>query len=393
MIYKNRLIELPKSSSYFLRGVRGCGKTLLLKKRYPEAFYIDLLDQSLYHSYLSDLSLFYKQVRNFKPLATNRWIIVDEIQKMPILLNEVHRLIEEEAFSPTPRRFILTGSSYRKLRTERNVNLLAGRAGLIKLHPFLPEELEADFDLNRALRYGLLPIIWSSTDPEFSLKEYVHSYIKEEIKTEALVRNLPGFVRFLENAGIYHGQLINMNTLAKDCQVRRYVVEDFFSILEDTMLGFFLSSYQTNLRKRERKQKKFYLIDPGLTRTIKNNFGPVSAEEKGTLLEGLVAQILRAYKDYYSLYDDMFYWSPAEAKQTEVDFLLKKDTQFVAIEVKAKNQVSSIDYKGLKAIRDLKGITKCIVVYLGEHVGETQEGINIWPFDFFCKALHEKNIF
>ena len=417
MIYKNRLIELPPHSSYFLWGVRGCGKTLLLRKRFPKALYINLLDKALYHNYLSDMSSFYRQVSNFKEHPSiesinrhitskqraiiDQWIIVDEIQKMPDLLNEVHRLIEDQVLrlideknpSFTARRFILTGSSVRRLRTERNVNLLAGRAGVIYLHPFVPAELGGDFDLNRALRYGLLPVIWSSTDPELSLKGYVQQYLSEEIKSEAIVKDLPGFVRFLETAGVYHGKLINMNTIAKDSQIKRNIVQDFFSILEDTMLGFFLPSYQTNLRKREKKHKKFYFIDPGLARAVKNNFGPVSVEEKGTLLEGLVAQILRAYKDYYSLYDDMFYWSPAEANKTEVDFLLKKGNKFVAIEVKAKKQVFSNDYKGLKAIKDLKGITKRIVVYLGNHVDRTQDGIDIWSFDFFCKALHEKHIF
>ncbi len=402
MIYKNRLLKLPPQSSYFLWGVRGCGKTLLLKHRLSKALYIDLLDESLYHSYLSNMSLFYQQVSAFKK---NQWIIVDEIQKMPDLLNEVHRLIEDQVFSlinkhtpsSTVRRFVLTGSSVRRLRTQRNVNLLAGRAGVIYLHPFVPAELGDDFDLNRTLRYGLLPVIWSSTDPELSLKGYVQQYLSEEIKSEAIVRDLHGFTRFLETAGVYHGKLINMNTIAKDSQIKRNIVQDFFSILEDTMLGFFLSPYQTNLRKREKKHKKFYFIDPGLARAVKNNFGPVSVEEKGSLFEGLVGQILRAYKDYYSLdggiFDHIFYWSPAEATKTEVDFLLKKGNKFVAIEVKAKKQVFSNDYKGLKAIKDLKGMTKRIVVHLGSHVGKTQEGIDIWSFDFFCEALHKKRIF
>lgn len=381
MIYKNRIINIPENKNIFLFGIRGSGKTALLKRRFPEALYIDLLDESRYQSYLSKIGLFYETVNIFK---NDGLVIVDEIQKMPQLLNEVHRLIES-----SNRRFILTGSSAYKIKA-RGVNLLGGRAGKQFLHPFIPEELGEDFNLDQALRYGLLPIVWSSTDKGDKLKDYAETYFKEEIKAEALVRNLPSFARFLEIAGLYHGQIVNMSAIARETHIPRYSVRDFFSILEDTMLGFFLPAYHSKLRLRQQKKNKFYLIDPGLVRVFKKNFGPVSFEEKGFLFEGLVAQILRAYGDYYNLYESMYYWSALEVKNTEVDFLLKRQKgDLIAIEVKAKNQISSRDYRGLKAISELPDVKKRIVVYLGEIPRKTEEGIEIWPFDFFCKNLKE----
>ena len=384
MIYKNRIIKIPENKTIFLFGVRGSGKTFLLNRLFPPSSYlhINLLDESLYQSYISNVGLFYETISASS--KDDDLVIVDEIQRMPQLLNEVHRFIES-----SNRRFILTGSSARKIKA-RGVNLLGGRAGNKLLHPFTPKELGEDFNLDRSLRYGLLPIVWSSSDRGDKLKDYVETYLKEEIKAEALVRNLPAFVRFLEVASLCHGQTVNTNNIARDAQISRHSVRNFFSILEDTMIGFFLPAYEEQkLRIKQKKSNKFYLIDPGLARAFKKNFGPVSIEEKGFLFEGLIAQILRAYGDYYNLYESIYYWSPLEAKKTEVDFLLKRGKGLIAIEVKAKTQVSSQDYKGLKVIGKLPAIKKRIVVYLGKAIRKTEEGIEIWPFDFFCKNLEE----
>ena len=382
MIYKNRVINIPENKNIFLFGVRGSGKTALLKRLFPSALYIDLLNESLYRNYLTNIGLFYETVNIFK---NDGLVIVDEIQKIPHLLNEVHRLIES-----SNRRFILTGSSACKIKA-KGVNLLGGRAGKRFLYPFIPEELGEDFNLDQALRYGLLPIVWSSTDKRDTLQDYAETYFTEEIKAEAIVRNLPSFARFLEIAGLYHGQIVNMSAIAREVHIPRYSVRDFFAILEDTMLGFFLPAYhRSKLKLKQQKKSKFYLIDPGLVRVFKKNFGPISVEEKGFLFEGLVVQILRAYKDYFNLYESIYYWSALEVKNTEVDFLLRRqDGDLIAIEVKAKNQVSSKDYRGLKAISKLSDVKRRIIVYLGEIPRKTEEGIEIWPFDFFCKNLKE----
>jgi len=325
--------------------------------------------------------LFYETVNAFR---SDGLVIVDEIQKLPQLLNEVHRLIES-----SNRRFILTGSSARKLKAKEGVNLLGGRAGKKLLHPFTPEELGEDFDLKEALRYGLLPIIWSSTDRSHQLKAYTETYLTEEIKAEALTRNIPAFARFLEVAALCHGQVVNRSAVARDSGNKAHDMRNFFSILEDTMLGFFLPAYQARLRIKEKKGSKFYFIDPGITRALKKNFGPVSVEEKGFLFEGLIAQLLRAYKDYHNICEEIYYWSSAEAKQTEVDFLLKRGKELIAIEVKAKTDVSSRDYRGLKVIKELPNVKRRIVVYMGKFIRKTEQGIEIWPFDFFCKNLKE----
>ena len=379
-MYKIRTIKIPENKSIFLFGVRGSGKTSLLQKQFPDALYINLLDESIYQSYLTKVGRFYERVNVFK---NDGVVIVDEIQRMPNLLNEVHRLIES-----SDRRFILTGSSFRKIKAQ-GVNLLGGRAGKKTLHPFTPEELGKDFNLDQALSYGLIPIIWSSSrGKNDELKDYAEFYLKEEIKAEALVRNLPSFARFLEVTGLYHGQVINMSNIARESEISRSDVREFFSILEDTMLGFFLPAYTPKLRLREQKSSKFYLVDPGITRAFKKNFGPISSEEKGSLFEGLIAQLLRAYGDYYDLYESIYYWSPLEVK-TEVDFILKREKELIAIEVKAKEQVSSQDYKGLKAIKELPAVKRRIVVYLGKYPRKTEDNIEIWPFDFFCKNLQE----
>ena len=377
---KNRIINITENETNFLFGVRGSGKTSLLKQLFPSALYIDLLDTSLYQKYLSNIGQFYETVSAFR---NDGLVIVDEIQRMPQLLNEVHRLIES-----SNRRFILTGSSASKIKAG-GVNLLGGRAGTKYLHPFIPEELGDDFDLNQALRYGLLPIVWSSDNKNNKLRNYTETYLTEEIKAEARIRNLPAFARFLEVAALYHGQVVNMSAVARDSENKVHHIRNFFSILEDTMLGFFLPAYQAKLRVKERKSNKFYLIDPGLARSLKKNFGSVSAEEKGFLFEGLIAQILRAYRDYQGFYEDIYYWSSSEAQKTEVDFLLKRRKELIAIEVKAKTQVSSQDYKGLKAISELPAVKRRIVVYLGKTIRKTENGIEIWPFDFFCKNLKE----
>ena len=178
MIFKNRIIQLSAKKNLFLFGIRGSGKTQLLKRLFPSALYIDLLDKSLYQSFLSNIGLFYEKVNVFKE---DGLVIADEIQRMPELLDEVHRLIES-----SHRRFILTGSSARKINA-RNVNLLGGRAGKSRLHPFVPEELGEDFHLDEALRYGLIPIVWSDPDRGDKLKDYIETYLEEEIRAEALV--------------------------------------------------------------------------------------------------------------------------------------------------------------------------------------------------------------
>lgn len=367
----------PPNSSYFLLGARGSGKSTFLSQTYPNAKTINLLSEKLYQSYLAQPDIFYQELCILEPSST---VVVDEIQRLPNLLNEVHRLIEEKKL-----RFVLSGSSARKLRRE-GVNLLAGRALMRSLHPLTPNELASDFHLEKVLEIGSLPLIWSSVSPAETLKSYIQTYLKEEIQAEAIVRNLSGFARFLPIAALFHGQRINTSSLARDAEVPRSTVEGFFSILEDTLMGFRLPAFETRLRVREKKRAKFYFIDPGIARALKKNYGALSTEERGHLFEGWVAELLRTYKDYHELFDEMFYWSPAEANKTEVDFVLQRGQKFLALECKSSTHVSATDLKGLKAIKDLKGLEKRVLLYTGNTKRET-DGILILPINDFLAKL------
>jgi len=370
----------PPAKSFFLFGPRGTGKTTLVRELWPEAARVDLLDEALYQSYLANIGLFHDELVR---LPRGARVVVDEIQRLPQLLNEVHRLVEERRLC-----FVLLGSSARKLR-QAGVNLLAGRALQRQLHPFVPAELGADFDLRQTLEVGTLPIVWDSDEQQETLRAYVQTYLKEEIQAEALVRNLPGFVRFMPVAALFHGQVVNTASIARDAEVARTTVEGFFSILEETLLGFWLPAFETKLRVRERKKPKFYFVDPGLVRAIKHQTGTVSPEERGHLFEGWLVQLLRAHNDYHGLYDEAAYWAPAEARQVEVDLVLSRGRERIAIEIKGKPTLAGRDLAGLKAIADLPGLKRRIAVYTGPRQ-QQRDGIEVWPVATLLEQLERR---
>lgn len=378
----SRLLQPPKSS-FFLFGPRGCGKSTWLKESFKGIRQISLLDESLYQTYLADPSEFYKTARTTKK---GEWLVVDEIQRLPQLLNEVHRLIEDNKI-----KFALTGSSARKLRRS-GVNLLAGRAVRRNMYPLTPMEMGKDFDLNEALRFGTLPLILKSEDPKDSLVSYVQMYLKEEIQAEALVKNLAGFSRFLPIAALFHGQALNISNVARDAEVKRPTVQGFFEILEDTLLAKKLPAYEGKLRVREKSVAKFYWIDSGIVRAARKDLGPPGAEEIGPLLEGFVFMLLNFQKDTATEIDDLFYWAPAETKSTEVDFLVQKGKEFIAIEVKATRRLRPEHFKGLNAITGLKGLKRKILVYLGTEKMRIDENIEVLTFDAFIEELANKKI-
>ncbi len=371
-------IYKPPGRSFFLFGPRGVGKSTWARWTFPEARRIDLLDESLYQSYLVDPEAFAAELRTLSPGA---WLVVDEIQRIPGLLNQVHRFIEEKRL-----RFVMLGSSARRLKTA-GTNLLAGRALKNTMFPLLPEELGPDFNLERVLTFGSLPVIVQAESKEDTLRAYVELYLKEEIRAEALVRNLGGFSRFLPIAALFHAQVINTAALARDAGVARTTVNGYLDILEDTLLAFRVPAFEARLRVRERKHPKLYWIDPGLVRAVKKHTGRLGIEEKGPLLEGWVATLLRAYGEIRGILDEMYYWAPAEARQTEVDFVLKRGGEYVAIEVKSGARVSNRDVSGLRAIKDLSGLARRILIYSGPREMKTEDGIEIWPAGSFAQML------
>ncbi|PWU18829.1 MAG: hypothetical protein C5B49_06590 [Bdellovibrio sp.] len=372
-----RAIRLP-SQSFFLFGARGTGKTTLLKDKFHEAHFIDLLNEQKYQSYLADIDLFRREVEA-RPLRQK--IVVDEVQRIPALLNFVHDLIERQK-----RQFILTGSSARKLRS-RGVNLLAGRALERHLYPLLPSEMSGDFDLSRALSIGTLPIVVSSPSPQETLEAYTLTYLKEEIKAEAIVKNLAGFARFLPVAALFHGQVINISNVASESGVSRTTVQGFLEILVDTLVGSFLPAYVSRPKIREVRHPKFYLFDPGVVRAIKKQSGPVDDDEKGFLFEGFVYHCLRAYGEYGKLFDDLNFWSPLDVKSLEVDFIARRNRELFAIEAKAKKRIKSDDLKGLKAATQLKGMKSKVIVYLGDERQSLGDGMLALPFREFVDRL------
>ncbi|MGH8522232.1 MAG: ATP-binding protein [Gammaproteobacteria bacterium] len=372
----SRIVSRP-DQSFFLLGPRGTGKSTWLRTTFPDAHRFDLLAEDTYQRLLANPGLFAAEVRGVEP---DRWVIVDEVQRLPGLLNEVHRFIEERRLN-----FVLCGSSARKLK-QRGVNLLAGRALRRFMHAFVPEELGERFDLDDALRYGLLPIVWASPAKEDTLSAYAQLYLKEEIQGEALVRNLPGFARFLPLCALFHAQTINATNIAREAGVARTTVAGYLEILEETLLCFRLPAFEAKLRVRERKLPKWYWCDPGMVRAMKRMSGRVTPEERGALFEGLVAQLIRAYRDYRNICDEMFYWAPS-GSGTEVDFLLVRGSGLVGIEIKSGATFAEQWCRGLRAVAGMKGLRRRLLVYPKGPVLRTEEGIEVMPFERFARLL------
>jgi predicted AAA+ superfamily ATPase len=302
------------------------------------------------------------------------------------LLNEVHRAIESHR-----RRFVLLGSSARRLKTA-TTNLLAGRAVMRTMHPLVPAELGRDFNLERVLRFGSIPVVWQAAEPGAALDAYVQLYVKEEIRAEALVRNLPGFLRFLPRAALFHGQVINVAGLARDAATARTTVEGYLDILQDTLLATLLPAFEPRLRVRERRHPKLYWVDPGLVRAAKHQLGPLVIEERGPLLEGWVLTVLRAHNERRELFEEIAYWAPVQARQTEVDFLLRRGRDYLALEVKSQSRFSSSQLSGLRAIGGLGRLVRRILLYLGDQRLRTEDGIEVWPLAAFLNATASNSL-
>ncbi len=376
-----RRLTLP-SQSFFLFGPRGSGKTTWLRATLPDAHVVDLLSEERYQRLLADPGRLADELRAVDP---QRWVVLDEVQRLPSLLNEVHRFQEERRL-----RFVLCGSSARKLK-QAGVNLLAGRALRRAMHPFVPAELGDDFDLESALTHGLLPLVWDAPDRDETLVAYAQMYLKEEIQAEALVRNLPGFARFLPIAALHHGQTINVSNIAREAGVARTTVVGYLAILEETLLCFRVPGFEPKLRIRERSHPKWYWCDPGLVRSMRRTRGTLAPEERGALFEGLVAQLLRAHRDYDGFCDEIAYWS-AERRATEVDFILTRGDEHLAVEVKSGRAFTESWCRGLRAIAALPGLSRRIIVYPEGPALRTEDGIEVMPFGEFAGLLTQRSL-
>ena len=382
MLY-TRLAKIP-DRSFFLLGMRGVGKSTWARRSLPDAPCVDLLDEALLIDLLADPSMFRHLLSEVLP---GGWVVVDEVQRMPALLNEVHRMIESRGV-----RFALLGSSARKLKTA-GTNLLAGRALRKAMYPLTPAEMGADFDIEDALRHGTIPVVCTASPEERRdvLNSYVQLYLREEIRAEAAVRNLSGFVRFLPVAAVMHAQTVNAAAIARDAGVARSTVNGYLEILEDTLLAVRLPAFEAKLRVRQRRRPKLYWVDPGLVRAVKRQLGPVVVEERGALLEGWVLGLLRAHNEHQRVYDDIAYWAAA-GSATEVDFILTRDHDHLAIEVKASQRYNTTMLKGLRAVADLPGLARRVLTHRGRRTFKTEDGIDVWPLEKLHQSLSDDRL-
>ncbi|MCL5771739.1 MAG: AAA family ATPase [Actinobacteria bacterium] len=370
-----RIIKPPENKSFFLFGPRGTGKTTWVKENFPNAAYIDLLESRIFIDLLADP----QRLENFIPGNFKDWIIIDEVQKIPELLNEVHRLIEKYKY-----KFILTGSSARKLR-RKGQNLLAGRALNYSMHPLTTIELGKDFNLMHSLMYGNLPSAYVESNPQAYLESYIRTYLQEEIQQEGLTRNLGVFSRFLEAASFSQGSVLNISEVARECSIERKVVENYFIILEDLLLAYRIPVFSKRAKRRLIAHPKFYFFDIGVYRIIRP-VGPLDSPEEvgGVSCESLFFQELMAINDYLDLGYKIYYWRTSN--EIEVDFVLYGKRGLKAFEVKRKGKITSKDLRGLKAFLNDYPSAKAYFIYGGER--QMHEGsIDIFPLEYTIKNL------
>ncbi|MFH1453592.1 MAG: AAA family ATPase [Armatimonadota bacterium] len=351
-----RFFKLPHDS-FFLLGPRGTGKSTWLRHVCPEGIWIDLLEPETFRSYsarperLTEIAATY---------TDKRTIIIDEIQKIPELLSVVHLLIERK----TKIRFILTGSSSRKIK-KTGTDLLAGRAVKKTLHPFMAAEMGQKFNLNKALKYGLLPLVVSAADPISVLRTYAALYVQEEVKMEGLVRNIGNFSRFLEAISFSHASLLNVTNVSRECQVERKTVEGYISILEDLLLSFYLPIFTKRAKRSLVAHSKFYYFDAGIFRSLRPS-GPLDRPQEidGCALEGLVAQHLMAWNSYRNEKNKIYFWRTAAG--TEVDFVVYGEEVFWAIEVKNTANINPKDLRALKTFKEDYPESSAYLIYRGK---------------------------
>jgi predicted AAA+ superfamily ATPase len=372
----SRLLKIPvdNNKSFFLFGPRGAGKTTWIKSIFSEALYFDLLEFDLYNDLLARPG----RLENLIPPGFQNWIILDEIQRIPQLLNEVHRLIETFHY-----KFILTGSSARTLR-KKGVNLLAGRALTYKMYPLTAVELGDSFCLKKSLAWGHLPSIPSEKNPNLFLKAYVQTYLREEVLQEGLTRNLGSFSRFLETASFSQGSVLNISEIARESGIERMRVTNYFSILEDLLLASLLPVFTRRAKRRMISHPKFYFFDVGIFRALRP-MGPLDSpqEAEGPCLETLCFQELSAINDYYNYEYNLYYWRTSNG--VEVDFILYGPKGLLAFEIKRSSRISKKDLNGLRLFANDYPEAKLYMLYGGSRQ-EYVNNISILPVE---KALKE----
>lgn len=368
------LSELIRKKSFFLFGPRATGKSYLVRQQLSDQMYmINLLRSDMCLRLLQNPSSIDELVSS-EP-ARKKCIVIDEIQKVPALLDEVHRLIEEKKL-----RFLLTGSSARKLRRGQ-ANLLAGRAWNAFLFPLCSQEIP-NFNLERYLRYGGLPAVYGSADPAEELDAYVQTYLREEILAEGLIRKLPPFSRFLKASALSCGQQLNYTEIASDCQVPPSTIREYYGMLEDTLMGFLLEPWTGSKKRKAVQTAKFYFFDTGVTHTLAGTQTlDRNSDLYGRSFEHFMAMELRAYLGYRRIGDSLCFWRTSHG--FEVDFVIGDHT---AIEIKSTRKVSPSHLKGLKALQE-EGACKNYYLVSHDSIARQSEHIHCMPWPEFLKKL------
>ena len=367
----------PPAGHFFLFGPRGTGKSTWLAQEFPDALRLDLLAPDVLRTYQARPERLRERIAAEPGVNT---VVIDEVQKAPQLLDVVHSLVEERA-GP---RFVLTGSSARKLR-HGAANLLGGRLVAAQMPPFLAAELGDAFDLQRALQIGLVPLVWQAPDPAATLAAYASLYLQEEVQAEALVRQVGDFARFLEVISFSQGSLLNLAALAREAEIPRKRAESYLGILEDLLLGYRLPVFQRRAQRQLVQHQKFYLFDAGVFRSLRPR-GPLDAPEEidGMALEGLVAQHLRALCQLRADGTSLSFWRTRAG--LEVDFVLYGPDVFMAVEVKRSARVHRRDLSALRAFReDYPEATCCLVSFAPEAL--VIDGIRCEPLEPWLRAL------
>ena len=370
--YVERVVDLNSllsKKSHFLFGPRQTGKTYLIRNTLEEVRVYDLLDSSVFLALSQNLG---RIAQELTPL--DRVVVIDEIQRLPELLNEVHRLIEERGV-----RFLLTGSSARKLR-RGGINLLGGRARTKHLHPLIYRELGDRFNLLHALNRGLLPSIYFSDDPGADLKAYTGLYLQQEIVAEGTTRNIPAFSRFLRVAALCNGTIVNFTNVANDAQVARTTVYEYFEILKDTLVLHELPAWRKSKKRKPIASSKYYFFDNGIVASLQERKFSPGTPEFGEAFETYIMHELISYRDYLSG-EPLSYWRSTSG--FEVDFIINDHT---AVEVKAKENLSFTDIKSLRALAEENILKRYLCVSLEPRMRKIGDVI-ILPYKDFLEAL------
>jgi len=370
----------PGAETFFLWGPRQTGKSTLLRETYGPAHWVDLLKAEEFRRYLARPELL-RQELEAEPPEQGSQIVIDEIQKVPALLDEVHWLIENRGL-----HFALCGSSARKVKRGA-ANLLGGRAMRYELHGIAAGELGRDFDLERLLNHGYLPRIYEGSRPGRMLDAYIADYLKEEVAAEGLVRNLPTFSDFLDVAALSDGELVNFSNIARECGVSSHTTKSHFEILEDTLLGRWLPAYRKRPKRRVIGAPKFYFVDVGVVNRLARRGELLPGSELyGKAFENWVFHELSAFVSYRGFEGELCHWRLASG--IEVDFIVG-DMQ-LAIEAKSSERITRDHLKGLRSlVRDHPRVRRRVVVCREPRARKTDDGIEILPTATFVRRLWE----